>query len=771
MSATPTIGRDWSVLGMPSDARDHAARLVKFGLHPIEIYGLTPDNQCRCEKCAPDDRSRGKHPMFTAWQKSKLDPVKLDKHLADGRRNLGLRMGPQPNGDRLIALDVEADGMDDGKPVALAPLVDKYGELPATLTARTGSGGMHLVFRWPDGVDMPSNGVKIVPNVDIRSDRGQIVVAPSKHYSGGSYAWTRAVEPAELPAAWVEGFMARPEPAPAPAPTLALVTTRATEPSDNLIDRARAYIATMPPAISGQGGHAATWNVARKVVCDFGIDEQRAFILLCDFNLRCVPPWTDKELRHKIKEAVTRGKVRNPIQDRSLVMTTGTALGKAWTNSEAAAGLAPSVPGPDGSHDAEIVPKTEAVQPGAEAWRKMLRHNQAGAITKDVGNVVLILKNAPGFQGALAYNEMSYGVSWVREPSYDVGFVAPLGGEALVDEHGTYVSQVLAYYFNLSVGDSIVWKAMLKAAHEQKFHPVRDYLDGLQWDGVERLSKWLHTYLGCEDTEYNSAIGRWWLISAVARGYRPGCQVDHVLVLEGGQGKGKSQAVKALGDPWVLENLPDIRDQKATAEVIGDQWIIELAELDAIKGAGVTKIKSFITQQFDKYRPAYAHATVKRPRPCVFVATTNEYTYLIDPTGARRFWPTTVGTIDLAALRRDRDQLWAEARALYRGGDPLNDPLDEPWWPSEALKGAIQEQQEARRQPLPWEEKIAKWVAERGIKQTTVTQVLSECIVKDSATWNKADDAHVTGCLKAIGFKQAMIWDKAQKKEIRGWRL
>jgi putative DNA primase/helicase len=212
-------------------------------------------------------------------------------------------MGNQPNGMTLIAIDV------DGAVDLLDPLVAKWGALPDTLTARTGSGGMHLVFRWPAGVKLPGNWVKShAPNVDIRAERGQIVVAPSMHYSGNRYAWTRAIEPAELPAAWVEGLGKK------PSKTLAAVPTVPRE-ATSLNSRARAYVAKMEPAVSGQGGHAATWAVARKLVADFQLDEQAAMAIMREYNQRCVPPWSEAELLHKVQSAGA-AIVRNPIEDR-----------------------------------------------------------------------------------------------------------------------------------------------------------------------------------------------------------------------------------------------------------------------------------------------------------------------------------------------------------------------------------------------------------------------------------------------------------------------
>jgi KaiC/GvpD/RAD55 family RecA-like ATPase len=324
-----TIAHDWSVLGMHSDTRDHASRLVRLGLHPIEL------------------RPADKKPAEKEWQRTPLDPDKLDKRLAsDPTRNLGLRMGAQPCGWQLITIDVDAPG-------ALDPLIEKWGELPETLTARTGSDGTHLVFRWPAGRELPGNAAsRHAANVDIRAQGGQIVVAPSVHPNGNRYQWTRAIEPAELPPAWVEGLSAK------PTMTLAPVTPiRTPEPNTTAADRARAYVAMMPAAISGAGGHVATFNVARKLR-DFGLNQQTALTVLREYNSRCEPPWSEGELQHKIEQGF-KAQVSNPIEDRPLLQVTANKPGEEWrdspTDDEPSATGAPKLPQRRGRSVADVL--------------------------------------------------------------------------------------------------------------------------------------------------------------------------------------------------------------------------------------------------------------------------------------------------------------------------------------------------------------------------------------------------------------------------------
>jgi hypothetical protein len=232
-------------------------------------------------------------------------------------------------------------------------------------------------------------------------------------------------------------------------------------------------------------------------------------------------------------------------------------------------------------------------------------------------------------------------------------------------------------------------------AIENAFHPIRNYLDGLKWDGASRLDRWMTTYLGAEDTPLNAAIGRIVLVAAVRRVRQPGVKFDTILVLEGKQGVGKSTAIKILAGP---ENFSDQNiltlDPKAQMELLEGVWIYELCELEGLSRAETSKVKAFASRSVDQGRPAYGRFKETRPRQVVFIGTTNEDKYLRDMTGNRRFWPVKVDQIDLEALERDRDQLFAEATLEEEKDESL--VLPEELWP------AAETEQEARLEDDPW---------------------------------------------------------------------
>ncbi len=195
MSAATIIKPDaWRALAWiaQTDKRDALRMYARAGLHPIIIHGLEENSACTCGR-ADCVKSRGKHPVHKGWQASAFDFDAVERALTQNWRfNIGLRMGLQPGGFRLVTIDV------DGERDLLKPLEAEYGELPPTLTATSGK-GLHLIFKLSDGAPMPKNLVKLSAGVDVRSEGGQIVAAPSDHASGRKYRWVDAREPAVLP--------------------------------------------------------------------------------------------------------------------------------------------------------------------------------------------------------------------------------------------------------------------------------------------------------------------------------------------------------------------------------------------------------------------------------------------------------------------------------------------------------------------------------------------------------------------------------------------
>jgi hypothetical protein len=307
------------------------------------------------------------------------------------------------------------------------------------------------------------------------------------------------------------------------------------------------------------------------------------------------------------------------------------------------------------------------------------------------------------------------------------------------------------------IGRDTTHQAVDHRAGERPFHPVRDYLSALRWDGVQRVRNWLCYYLGAEGQakEYLSGIGRMFLVAMVARVWKPGAKCDYMLILEGPQGAMKSTACRILAGEWFSDNLPDIRSGKDVAQHLNGKWLIEVAEMSALDKAEAAALKAFVTRSEERYRPSYGRKEVIEPRQCVFIGTTNKATYLRDETGGRRFWPVKVGTIDTAALAKDRDQLFAEALHLYRDGAA--------WWPTADFEAThVRAEQEARYETDAWEQPIAAWLDDwqkgsdtaKAKSPVTVMNIARNALFIDVPKLGTADQRRIAAALERLGWRR-----------------
>jgi predicted P-loop ATPase len=218
------------------------------------------------------------------------------------------------------------------------------------------------------------------------------------------------------------------------------------------------------------------------------------------------------------------------------------------------------------------------------------------------------------------------------------------------------------------------------------------------------------------------------------------------LILEGLQGLLKSTALKTLAQPWFTDEIADLGTKDAAMQLAG-AWIIEIAELDSISRADVSRIKAFMSRTTDRFRPPYSRRVIEQPRQCIFAGTANDNEYLRDETGGRRFWPIGCSSIDIYGLAADRDQLWAEARDRYAAG--------EPWWlDTDELNSCAAVEQNARYRADPWQDVIAGHVAD--LSSVSVPEVLRFLgIEKKDQTQLHAN--RVAACLKALGRERKQV--------------
>ena len=247
-------------------------------------------------------------------------------------------------------------------------------------------------------------------------------------------------------------------------------------------------------------------------------------------------------------------------------------------------------------------------------------------------------------------------------------------GPALEDAAVNRIWLLMGHRFRFRPSKDLLHTVVEDVARLNGFHPVRDYLDGLQWDGTKRIDKWLTTYGGAEDNEYTRAVGALMLVAAVRRVRKPGIKFDEMLVLENPeQGTDKSTALATLAvqESWFSDDMPLNIEGKRVIETLRGRWIIETAELSGMHRTDIEHVKAQLSRQIDRARMSYGRIVSEAPRQCVFFGTTNSVEFLRDTTGNRRFWPVRVKRFDVAALLRDRNQLWAEAATRETSGDSI----------------------------------------------------------------------------------------------------
>jgi predicted P-loop ATPase len=391
-----------------------------------------------------------------------------------------------------------------------------------------------------------------------------------------------------------------------------------------------------------------------------------------------------------------------------------------------------------------------------DTWRNQIERGgeKSGFKPKNtLANTVLILR---GEFGPDLFRENLF----TRKELY--GMDPPWGGQKgaeIRDLDILFIKKWLIDNHRFEPSNDRIYEAVRLLASENSFHPVRDYLETLVWDGKPRIDTWIKDYMqGTAPEPYLSHVSAKTLVALVARAYEPGVKYDQVLILQGDQGVGKSTSLRFLvGDEWFSDAHMDISDKDAVLNIAG-RWLVELGELRSMNHADVNLLKEFVSRQTDRLRVPYGRKTEDFPRQCVFVGTTNAETFLKDNTGNRRFWPINVGACNFEAIARDRDQLFAEAKFAYDLGEKLflEDAL--------ALAQAGTEQ-DARMPHDSWIELLEGFFErERAKDEDDETRFNVEAVQVGQlfavggplAAWreNRAEQMRAVDALRAMGFKR-----------------
>lgn len=363
---------------------------------------------------------------------------------------------------------------------------------------------------------------------------------------------------------------------------------------------------------------------------------------------------------------------------------------------------------------------------------------RTGMPRSSLGNIEMILRGDAAYAGAyFRYDTFSGKLLYGQVPA--------------ADHIDTTINIDIERRYGFASRTTLVQEAILKVANENMFHPVRDYIDSLTWDGVSRLGTLLAQGFGAVgDAEFLADAGTKFAIGAVARVYDPGCQMDNMLVLTGQQGVGKSTGLRVLSNGWFADSPLPVGDKDSYMQ-LGGRLFYEISELDSFRKAENTRIKAFISSRFDSFRPPFGRHVVERPRQTVLVGTTNEDQFLTDPTGSRRFVPVRVTKVNIAWLSEFRDAVWAEALVRYRAG--------EIWHYEGESAQRLANESRPYQQEDPWEQPVLDYLIRRRQATVSVLDVLTGCIGVSLPQITRQERSRVSQLLRLHGCEEQAAAD------------
>jgi hypothetical protein len=675
----------------------------------VLIHGVDASGACTCGRgdgCP--ERTRGKHPILREWTKSATDDEQALRDQFARLRfdpNLGIALGVQSSGLYLVSID-------DDDAARMAELEEQYGELPHTRSGQSPRGA-HLVFALAS--DTPLDRIKNItgiggsPGVDMKAAGGQVVIIGRN--AGGEYSgFDVSVAVAELPAAWTLAILAPiklPKSAGTYTPSTLREDAKAKRRHEVYLDSAIASECRMVSRTGeGQRNTAVHTAACRLIPLASGLHLPRG-------------------VAHVREEVVSAG-VASGLSESEARATVASA--ERWATEQGLVRVPREVDAeaPPSRHLTVVRDDTPESTPPVE----LIEDNGQPAKVAENGVRMLAIHG----RGRPRLNLLTNRVEW------------PDGSRVSdADEiriQGWLVAQPSSH--RVRIGIEAVHAAVLAYAEANPFHPVRDYLGGLVWDGVARLETFARDCLGAADSELVRGYMRCFMIGAVARAMVPGCQFDTVLVLEGPQGARKTSALRALfGAQWFGNTPINVKKSPDCYQALDGFWGYEFGEVDAFSKTEAGAVKGFISIREDTYRPSYGRNTVVRPRQVAFCATTNADTYLSDESGARRFQPVLCGTVDLARIGADRDQLWAEAVHRYAAG--------EPWHLGDALAELAADDVDGRYQGDSWEALLPSLLSDHASVTSAAALLL---IGVEPGRQGRGDEMRVGAALRRMGWKR-----------------
>ena len=468
----------------------------------------------------------------------------------------------------------------------------------------------------------------------------------------------------------------------------------------------RVYLDGVGPAVQGGGGDMKTFHICCRLLRGFALSEEKALEFLTEWNKTCSPPWSVRGLKEKMQSALKSG-------------------------SE-----------PFGVY----------AEQAAQEWRKNLIMDKKGKLLKFRKNLDVIFDNDNRLKGTLRMDSRTRGVYWNESP--------------ITDSFPHNITMLFESFWGLGFSKDDIVCAAIACAERNSFNPLVSMILGLPiWDGIPRIERILTEILDAEDTPLHQAMIRCFFIGAIRRALQPGCKLDTALVLVGAQGAGKSTFFRTIGGEF-YSDTPIDAEGKDRFLAIHKSWILELAELDGMTSVKTAQmIKGLLSSSVDNFRPPYGRVMMESPRSCIMGGSTNTDSFLMDPTGSRRFWPIRIGEkINTELLTEWRDQILAEAVLLESSGENhwLDDKLDQ--------ERATQDVEFTAHDP--WEDltqKAIHRIAEAGTVLLTgiTTKQIMDSIDIPIQLRTRGSDMRIGGILKRLG------WTAVRRRQggdlIRYW--
>ena len=613
---------------------------ARFHIQTIPIYAIQ-GGKCACGHAQCSPLKAAKHPISWSREAKPGEPYAVK------------------TGNGLAVLDLDLKGRSLEEVIKLVE--DNFGPIPKTFTVRTGSGGVHFYFRTDTPVRNDTNILGPKTGVDVRGENGIVIGPGSPHRSGRAYEIISDEPLAYMPAALLDLVRKK----VIPKEEKNYVNRTPLEEGPELEAAVSFFVRRiseeMPPSIEGQEGDKALWQVAKQAASLNLPPELSCELTLQHFNPRCEPAWDEKTIERKMNQAWEKSYVPSVDADTINFIAKRRQLAIDGETPEVLKFEVPEfvrtrkIPDPNHTYDYLAVSGLD---------NEKLKSLSAPQL-------VYVMANHPSWDGVWQWDIRSESLVCVCPPLE----LDAERGRGLT-ERDKFAIRCWLNAQGSSATDKDIELAVNEAARANGFHSIREYLDALPGCDIkeaEQVFDGLAKVLFSDGAqEIESDFLKKFCIASVRRAYRPGEQVDTMLVLYGAQGLGKSSFARILfGEDNYLEQMPEKLAGRDASHMLAGKWCVEFAELETILRLDQNEVKSFLTRRIDEYRAFGNGARIRTPRETVFIGTTNEQDFLRDSTGNRRYWPVEVTKkLDLDLLTEARDTIWGAAKTLAESNEP-----------------------------------------------------------------------------------------------------